>query len=60
MRLLGPQGDQLRTDTVRFDSDDRRRRPAFAASSEGTLLLWEQGPNDDTFVRFAPLEVQVD
>ena len=58
VRLLGPQGDQWRTDTVRFDSDDRRRRPAIARSGDHTLLLWEQGPNDDTFVRFAPLEVE--
>lgn len=57
VRLLAADGTRWLTPVTPFDSDDRRRRPAFARNGEHTLLLFEQGPNDDTIVRGATVDV---
>jgi len=58
VRLLAADGLSWRTRTTLFPSTDRRRRPAFAHGPGGTLLLFEQGPNDDTFVRYLTIDVE--
>jgi len=58
VRLLSPDGTTWRSETTQFASDDRRRRPAVARNGDHSLLLFEQGPNDDTFTRAATLGVE--